>query len=211
MKEFIGKNVGFIQVNKPIVYVDSSYEVACWWEERTSKTGVYPLTLEKADRYSADFNVVAKVPGIITDDYFPALWGGMPISREAYKPKYVGQESRAILVSANLTKAICDTGISPGCDIDWYVNPELWKLFIQNREEELRKAYADLPNWWDKYQAGEDEFHSRVGMVSHIAGHIVQYGREIQELYRQVGYLEEKSDMWRRLHAQNTEWIKKAA
>jgi hypothetical protein len=203
MQHYLNKQVGFVQVNKPIVYVNNNYECAAWWEERTSKTGVYPLFLKKRNGYSADFIVVAEIPGTITDDYFPALWGGVPVSNKPYTPKYVGRESQPIPVSADLSKAIDDTGNSPGRDIDWYINPELWTIFLKNREEELNKVYADLPNWWKEYQSGDDQFHSRVGMVAHIAEYIVQYGREIQELYSKIEHIKS----WQHLYEKNTAWI----
>lgn len=211
IKDYLDKQVGFIQVNKPIVYTDKNYETACWWEERASDLGVYPLVLTKVDQYSSDFTVRAKVSGTITNDYFPALWAGSPISNEPYKAKYVGQESRPIIVQADLTQAIVDTAMSPGNAIDWYINLKFWKMFINNREEELLKAYNDLPKWWMAYQAGEDQFNSRVGMVGYAAGKIAQFTKEIGELYRKVGYLEEESDMWRKYHEVNTAWISKAA
>ena len=210
MKNLLNTQVGWVRINTPIVYTNKSYECAAWWQESTSDTGVFPLFLRQKDRYSVDFIVVADIPATVTDDYFPALWGGVAISNEPYKPKYIGKESK-VSVSSSLMDAIQNTGVIPGRDVDWYVNPEIWKQYIQNREEELRAAYADLPKWWAEYNAEEDEYHSRVGMVAHVAEHIVQYSREIQCLYRAVGYLEQATDMWRELHKKNTEWIKKSA
>ncbi len=208
IKDFINNQVGFIRVNKPIVYVDNQFECAAWWEERTSKTGIYPLLLQKANYYSNDYNVVADVPGVITNDYFPSLWGGVAISNKPYETKYVGQESRPIKVGSSLTEAILKTSNSPGSDIDYYIDFEFYKMYISNRKEELRKAYNELPACMFKYMQGDDKHYSNLGMVRHYSDRIVYVAREIENLSRAVDYLEEENDMWRKLYKQNTEWIK---
>jgi len=212
LRDYLNKQVGFIRVNKSIVYTDKSYECAAWWEERTSETGVYPLMLKPAESLYPErpnFVVAASIPATVSADYFPALWAGVAISNKPYDCyKNVGRKCRDIDIRADLVQAICDTGISPNeKGNDWYVNPEIWELVIKNREEELVKSYKNLPRWWDEYLAGEDEFHSRVGMIAHIAQDLVRYPREIQELYRRLGYLNQATDLWRELHKKNTSWI----
>jgi hypothetical protein len=206
MKNYIGKQVGFVKINKPIVYTDRGYETAAWWEERTSITGVYSLFLQKKDQYSNDYNVVANIPATVSDDYFPALWGGVAISNEPYKSKNIGKPSLAIKVSSDLVVAIDKTGISPGYDIDWYVNPELWELVIKDREDQLNNSYNELPEWWTDYKSGDDKYHSKVSIIAHFGEKLTKYSREIELLYRRHGYLKEMSEMLRELHKNNTAW-----
>jgi hypothetical protein len=204
LKDYIGKPVGFVRINKPIVHTDSSYECAAWWEERTTTTGVFPLFLNVVNN---NYSVQAKIPATVSDDYFPSLWGGVAISDKPYVAKNIGNKSRDVRVSADIVAAIKDTGTIPGADKDWYVNPEIWELVIKDHEQQLFNAYNALPEWWAKYQAGDDQYHSRVGMIAHFGEMLVRYPREIQELYRHHGYLNEKSPMWQELHKKNTAWI----
>lgn len=208
LENYIGKPVGFVRINEPIVFTYSGYECAAWWEQRTSTTGVFPLILRKKDKYSNDFIVEAMIPAVVTDDFFPALWGGVSVSNKPYVSKSIGMKCSDISATIDLIEAIKHTGNIPGESTrDWYINPEIWELVIKNREQEIVKAYTELPKWWAQYQAGEDKFHSRVGMVGHFGEMLVRYSKEIQELYRLSGYLNEKSDMWRNLHKKNTAWI----
>ncbi len=208
LRHFLNQEIGFVRINKPIIYTDQNYECAAWWEERTSETGVFPLLLRPAnDLYPErlELDVSASVPAVVSNDYFPALWGGVPVSSSPYKPKNIGRKS-SIIVKRALVQAIIDTGNSQS-DTDWYVNPDLWPLVIKDQEKELVKVYNDLPKWWDEYKSGDDEYHSRVGMVGYFGNMLRSLSKDIKDLYRVLGYLQEKSPMWRRLHIKNTAWI----
>jgi len=208
MKTYFGKQVGFVQVNKSVVYTDNHYECAAWWEERTSKTGVFPLTIQNpsSTNYSKDIVVVANIPGIVTNDYFPALFGGVCVSTQPYKPKYIGQASRPIIISSNFTKAIMLTGNSPGNDIDWYVNPEIWDEYVSYLRGCMNEEYAYLAQSWDKNMHNSES--STLDSVMYSSKRLSQYAKDIGDVSRQIGYLGEASDMWRNLHKQNTSWAK---
>jgi hypothetical protein len=207
LKDYLDKQIGFVNINKPIEYCNRSYETACWRQDSISATGVFPLILRKKDKYSSDYIVVASIPATITDDYFPSLWCGVAISNTPYVCKSVGNKCSDIKFLQDLVSAIENTGTSPGNDFDIYVNPEIWDDVIKDRKDALEAAYNMLPKYYDEYVAGDDQFQSRVGMIAHFGEMLVRYPREIQVVYRLRNYLNEKSDMWRRLHENNTSWI----
>lgn len=208
-----GQIIGFVQVNKPVVFTDRGYECAAWWEERTSQLGVYPVYLRDLNPLypqRQEYHAHAEIPARVTDDYFPALWGGVSVSNKPYVCRNQGAP-RVIGVRQDLTAAIEQTGNSPGSDLDWYIMPEVWQEVVDHFTAHMTTYYRDLPEYWAKYQAGDDEYRSRLRMVAYHAEHISEYARNIERVARQIGYQQDKSNMWRRLHAENTTWITKVA
>lgn len=209
LSDYLDKQIGFVQINKPVVYMDKGYECAAWWQERTSVNGVFPLYLKKKDNYSKHYNVVAHIPSIITDEDFTSLWGGVPISNKPYKSNNIGSIGRDITVSAPLVDAIESTGNIPDANIDWYVNPEIYELVIQDRKETLKECYNRLPEWWNQYNnEGVGKYNSNLSMVAHGSEEMAKIARDMERVIRKQGYLTEATDMWRELHKKNTQWTK---
>lgn len=176
MKELLNKEVGKVQINKPIIYTDRGYECAAWWEERKSDLGVFPLVLVK-DRYLDDYSVMAKIPAIVTDDYFPALWGGVPVSNKPYVPKRIGERSSLpVVVRNSLPEAICQTGYSPGNEIDWYINPEIWEMCLKNCQARLIQEKEYLDTVWNV-----SESH-RISSIKCTADRLSKVAKEIDEI-----------------------------
>lgn len=172
----IGQIVGAIRINKPYKDVNKSYECAAWWEEREVKPGIYELSVGYQNPHDIDpeFRLFAKADAVVTDDYFPALWGGVSVSNKPYKPKHVG-ESRQVSVGCNPFEAIDHTGHSPIYDNDVFVNPQWWREFLKDAERRLEKAYKDLPIFWEQYKSGESE----VGIVGHFGRLLKKYSKQI--------------------------------
>ncbi len=202
----IKQKIGFVRLHNPLVVRDNGYECAAWWEERTSEIGVFTVTLYK-HHYSNTFHARASIPAKVTNDYFPALWGGVSISNKPYVPKHIG-ENRVVCHSYNLVDAILATGLSPSSDIDWYIDPDVWKDVVLHKKEVLELAYQDLiGKYWDQYKEGDDQYHSHLGMVGYMGQILKEASKDIENISRHIGYLVGASDMWRNLHAQNTSWI----
>jgi len=205
LSDRVKQKIGFIRLHKPIVEHNNSYECAAWWEERTSEIGVFPVTLEK-NYYDNEFRVCASIPAKVTNDYFPALWGGAAINDKPYTPKHIG-EDRIIHYTHNLVQAIVATGRLQSSDVDWYIDPDVWMDVIRFKEGVLERAYNDLSNdFWKQYK-NDDQYHSRLGMIGYLGRTLSDASKDIAEMYRQIGYLSEKSDMWRNLYIKNTSWI----
>jgi len=196
-----------VQVNKTWKHDKRDFECAAWREEWETVKGVYPITLE-ADRYGA-LSLIAKIGAVVIDDYFPSLWGGMPVSNKPYVPKHLGA-ARELRITIDIAEAIECTSNSPGNDKDLFIDKKHWGALISEAEASLKRLYSELPSWWDKYAASEDEYDSRVGMVAHVANEIVVVAKDIQKMNRQLKYQTEKSDMWRGYYVSNTAWARDA-
>lgn len=216
--------IGAVKVNKPFTYHDNHYECAAWWEDRTAVEGVYPVRLGREHHYPKLLNIRAEIGAKVTDDYFPALWGGVRISNEPYKPKHVG-EARVIHQGIEVVDAIQRTGNSPGSDLDWFIHPSWWKVFTDEAEAELREDYRRLPEFWNEWNSldpqsfkekmdgrwnFDDEFRSRLGMIAHFGGLLEKWSRRIEKInwhsqYHKVGGRYDTSYQ-RKNFTENTEW-----
>jgi hypothetical protein len=74
MPRYCSLAVGSVSVPAGIRVRYQGYETAAWWEERELRAGEYALMLDARN------NLTARVPGTVTDAYFPSLWGGVPIA-----------------------------------------------------------------------------------------------------------------------------------
>lgn len=158
------------------------------------------------DRYLDDYSVVAKIPAIVTDDYFPALWGGVAVSNKPYVPKRVGKRSKQpILVRNSLPEAICHTGYSPGTEIDWYINPEVWEMCLKNRQERLTQEKEYLDKVWNVAES------HRISSIKFTANRLGKVAKEIDEITFHIKYWKDpfKADEYRKnLWENNTKWTK---
>lgn len=204
--------IGAVRVNVAQKNTRRDYECAAWWEETESDIGTFAVMLRREYHSPHDLFVIASVGATVTNDYFPGLWGGVPISREPYKPKHLG-EKRTVYINNDIVKAIHATGNSPDNDIDWFINPEFWSLALKEAENELVAAYESLPKWWAEYMQGEDEFNSRVSMIGHFGRIFVRRSKEIEEIKRQMKYLgmlpgNSPTKYWKDNYNNNTKWAK---
>lgn len=218
--------IGAVKVNKPFKYTDRSYECAAWWEERTALEGVHPVYLGRAYHSPKLLTITAHIKAKVTDDYFPGLWGGMPISREPYKPKHIGEE-RTIYQGIEVVDAIERTGNSPGSDLDWFIDPSWWKVFLNEAESELREDFRRLPEFWQAWDqldpskfhrnpkerwTFDDEYRSKVGMIAYFGSLLEKWARRIEKINWQAQYHTPgnsyDTEYQRKNFAGNTEWTK---
>lgn len=204
-KSLIGTVIGAVQVNRPWKHENRSFECAAWSETYEALTGIYPVTLTTNPQRREELMLTATIDAVVTDDYFPSLWCGVAVSNKPYVPKHIG-ESRKIRITVAIAEAIERTGNSPGNDKDWFIDKKYWEAFITEAEASLKRLYADLPEWWNRYQEGEDQYDSRVGMVGHVASEIATIVKDIQTMRRHHKYQIEKTDSWRKYYDINTAW-----
>lgn len=212
--------VGAVQVNKSFVYTEHNYECAAWWEERTSDTGVFPVYLTRSYSYPKNLLLTAHIEGKVTNDYFPALWGGVSLSNKPYTPKNLGQK-RTILHSVSVEEAIEKTGNSPGADFDWFILPAWWYMFVNEANAELKRAYESLPEYWEEFQSLSPEsfrndmfgcdyaegYRSRISMVAHFGKTLEKWARRLEKISYCSQYWRRSSDDGK-LFSNNTAWAK---
>ncbi len=203
----VGTVVGKIAIRKPQVYTDRGYECAAWWEERTSITGIFPLTLVY-DARNERLTVNADVPAHVSDDYFPALFAGNSFGTRPTAKQHVG-EARTIQMACDMVDAIKNTGWGYGGarpDVEWFVGKEFWSIAVEHHTQRLHRAYNDLPRWWSEYVAGEDEYFSRVGMVAYFGKIIAESGEILRELQERIQRTETSTFL--PLYHANTAWAR---
>lgn len=201
----MGPVIGAVRVNVPFTFHKNDYECAAWWEDHGAVTGVYPVTFEKEYHSPHDIYACGQIGALVTDDYFQSLWCGMPIGKEAYRAKHIG-ENRIIRQRIDLVEAIRSTGHTPDGALSWYIHRPWWDVALRYAEKKLVEAYERLPEFWEKYRAGEDEYFSRVGMIGHFGSILTRRSREIQEIKTAIRH--SQSDTFIPLHHQNTEWVR---
>lgn len=217
--------IGAVKVNKTFKYTDRSYECAAWWEEREAQIGTYPVFMARAYNFPNHLYIIADIAAKVTDDYFPALWGGVSIGNEPYKPKHLG-EARTIHKQIEVVEAIQNTGNSPGSDLDWFIHPSWWQVFSDEAKAQLENAYEGIDSFWEQwssldkkawkpeaYQSNlrwtfDMEYRSRVSMVAHFGGEIEKWARRLEKINWQESYHNQDSDYHRENFAKNTEWAK---
>lgn len=206
------KIIGCVRVNKPFKHLNNSYECAAWWEETEAKVGIYPVTLDRAYLYPKYLHGSCMIEAVVTDDYFPALWGGVAVSNKPYKPKHVG-DVRSIHNKYSLHKLIMDTGTSPysefsKTDFDYYIDPVYWPIALQEAEHEMKAEYNWLQNNWEGRARPDSKFRSRLSAIRFSAEKVSVRAKEIEDIQRKMEYLKEEGDMWRNLHRDNTQWAR---
>lgn len=206
---FIGTCVGYIQVNKPWTHHNNNYECAAWYEDCVSIPGVYELTLEVNALVPQDLYLKAKINAVVTDDYFPSLWGGVAISNKPYERKRLG-ESRIIHYNVDIVNGINHTGDTPGNSIDFCINPFLIDGFVNSAKESMVRYKELMDTWWAKYSAGgEDKYNTNLGMVAHCTENIAACARDIDMLLTRQRYFNEATEYMLGNYNRNIAWAKR--
>jgi len=209
LAQFIGTCVGYIKVNKPWTQHNNNYECAAWYEDSEIVPGVYELTLEVNHLAPHDLYLKAKIDAIVTDDYFPALWGGVAISNAPYVSNRIGQRG-TINYSVGLIEGISHTGNTPGNNIDFCVNPFLIEGLINSAKESMTRYKELMDDWWGKYCAGgEDKYNTNLGMVAHCTENIADCARDIDKLLTHQRYFNEATEYMLGNYSRNISWINK--
>jgi len=214
--------IGAVKVNKPFQYHNNGYECAAWYEDHQAKVGVHPVYLGRSYHYPKNLTITGQIEAEVVNDYFAGLWGGVAISKEPYKPKHIG-ESRIIRQGIEVVEAIERTGNSPDGDINWFIDPSWWPVFMEEAVKELREDYRRLPEFWDAWDGlnkdtfhprmegrwkFDDEFRSKVGMVAHFGSLLDKWARRIEKINWNTSRFSDGSSYMQELYAKNTEWSK---
>jgi hypothetical protein len=223
-KNLKGPIVGAVKVNEPFKY-NKSFECPAWREEHETERGVHPVYLCRNYHSPHHLYLSAEIAAKVTNDYFPGLWGGVPISREPYQPKHLG-EKRTIHHGIEVEDAIQSTGNSPGSKLDWFIHPSWWPVFAEEALAELREDYRRLPEFWQAFESldastfvpkldgryGFDmEYRSKVGMIAHFGKGLETWARRLEKINWHTQYQPggaHDSTYQRELFAKNTEWSK---
>lgn len=204
---FIGTCVGYIRINKTWTYRNNNYECAAWYEDYEAVPGVYELTLKINDRAPHDLYFMAKVDALVTDDYFPALWGGVSISKKPYVPSRLGQ-SRIIYHKVDIVEGVIQTGNTPGNDIDVCINPFLIDGLVNSAKKSMVWYKELMDNYWAKYSIGiDDNYNTNLGMVAHCTENIADCARDIDKLIRQQRNFNEATEYMSSNYARNIAWV----
>lgn len=223
--------VGAMQINAPYKDHYAGYECAAWWEERETEKGVHPIYLSRRYNHPNHLTLTAHIKAKVTDDYFPALWGGVAIGKEPTKAKHIGEE-RTLHRDFDPVEVIIGTGNSPGGSFDVFLHPSWWKVFADEAVAELRLAHERFPFFWDNWSkldkdissftqtssqkslawTADDEYRSKVGMIAHFGQEFEKWGRRIEKINWHSQYHKVNSryntDYNRELYVKNTEWTK---
>lgn len=188
--------IGAVRVNKPFTFHDNHYECAAWYEDHQATNGVHPIRLERSYHDPQQLLLTAEIKAQVVDDYFAGLFGGVPISKEPYTPKHIG-EARVIRRGIDVMEAIEATGNLPGNDIDIFVHPSWWKVFADEALTKMQEDYRSLPEFWDAFAnlreetfqstkscdyRFDDEYRFKVGMIAHFGAHLEKWARRLEKI-----------------------------
>lgn len=209
LKPFVNAVVGYIQINESWLHHNNNYECAAWWEDSKIQTGVYPLTLVENYLHPKDLSLNAKLNSVVVDDYFPALWGGVSISKKPYVAKNVGQ-IRTVNHRLDILDSMERTGNSPGSKMDICLNPMLWQAFIDSARISLEN-YRELCNkYYDDYQKfGDGDYNTNISMIAYTTEEMSKLARGIEKMKRCMEYM--NNSTFSNLYTKNTNWINQAA
>lgn len=211
IKPFIKTTVGYINVNKSWVIHNNSYECAAWWEDRQVITGVYPLILDTAHFFPNNLILTSTLNAVVVDDFFPAMYGGVAIGCNPYKPQNIGQR-RTIRHNVGIIEAVVKTGNIPGENIDIYLNPEMIDLFISAARDELAIQADRFKDQWNEYAInGDGNYNSNLSSVHYLASNIKEISSGLEKLLWEADYRSKNTDYHRELMRHNTSWVPNAA
>lgn len=225
-----GPIIGAVQVNRAFRHHKADYECAAWWEDHEATLGVHPVYLMRNYHQPKELYVQAEVRAKVVNDYFPALWGGVAVSKKPYEAKHIG-EPRTIRSGIDIIDAIQRTGNSPGYDapgqMDWYIHPSWWCVFAEEALTNLKDCYRSFPDWWEQFiNLKESEFHTRldgrytfdmeyrskVGMIAHFGGLFDKWARRLEKINWHSQYHlpggQNDTAYQREQYAKNTGWAK---
>lgn len=206
VKPLLNQPVGFVRINKSSIHHNNSFETAAWWEDSEIQKGVYPLILQENRHAPLNLFLSASLDAVVVDDFFPNLWGGMPLSKEPYQSRNKGSK-RTIHKSFQIVEAIEQTGNIPDSEIDLCLNPLLWNSLIDAARASM-SFYQDLLDGYQKnYQKdGDGDYNNNLGMICHCSENIAALGRAIIAIKDKQRYLNDSSDYMRQNYVRNTEW-----
>jgi hypothetical protein len=206
LKPLIGTQVGLVKINKSWVH-RNQYECAAWYEDREIVLGTYPLTLEVSRHSPKALQLACKLDAVVVDDYFPSLWGGVPINRKPYIPKGIG-EKRKVHHKFELINAIARTGDYPGAhDVDFMINPFIWWSVARAAEKTMGKYYEYLNrNWQDRQEEEDDHYLFRLNAIAHAGTNIDALSKAIQEISTRLRDIREATQYGYENCARNTAW-----
>jgi hypothetical protein len=207
LKPFLGKVIGFAKLNQAFTDHNASFECAAWWEDSETKPGIYPLFLTESSLYPKELSLTAFFDAKVTDDYFPALWGGVRISDKPYVSQRKG-EKRVIRRNYDIVKAIRATGNSPGNEVDMFVNPLLWETFSEAMESELKRAYGWFQERMALLNSTTERKEDVARSIRYSAERIAALGEGIAEVQWALKYWREnQSEYYANNRNANTAWV----
>lgn len=109
------KIVGTVTLNREYAFRDASYETAAWWREIRCGPQTVPITAYDVEKGRVGGSVYAGFSGAVVEDYFPSLWGGVPVSSKPYDTRqHAGQqaEARWSCYAYEFVKLLLDGGAS---------------------------------------------------------------------------------------------------
>ena len=114
LKPFLGQVIGWVKVNQTFIDHNANYECAAWWKDSEIQLGVYPMILEENHLYPRDLRLHVKYDAVVVDDYFPALWGGVSVSKSLISPSILGKRLRFIadMILLSLSRRLAQVQIA---------------------------------------------------------------------------------------------------
>jgi hypothetical protein len=180
------------------------YECAAWWEERKVTPGIYPVTFDiSSDNMVGAFTVDATV----INDYFPALFGGVSISREHYTPKHIG-EHRKIKQNYDLASMVIRTGNSPYSNgFDYYISPKHWNDVVKYLTNEITDRFSHISTRYNEWKSSDYD-NSSLELLSVCYGSKFVYDKSYQ-LYEIANHMRfYNSNYHLNLFNSNTQWAR---
>jgi hypothetical protein len=199
----VGKRIGFLRVNKPVVVLNRGFECAAWWQHEVSAVGVFEVFLREQPYNKGQLQAVIKLPASVTDCYFGALFCGNPIGAytEERKRQDCASRTAQIIVALPIAEAIMKSGNSQNHDgIDWAIDFSLWDPALEYCAAMMTDAKSWADHNWLKMQS-DDEFHSALGAVEWASRNVAAWGKYSLDLHRQM---KNHTGSFAELHAKNT-------
>jgi hypothetical protein len=205
-QKYLGQQIGFVRVNQAIRHHNNNYECAAWWEDTEIQPGVYPLKLRKHNYAPNHLELHAVYDAVVTDDYFPALWGGVRVSNQPYQPKNVGQ-TRNIHYTYDVVESIIKTGYSPSEDMDFYINPEIYGDLLADARLNLLALKNSFQETMLTYiTSGDGNYNSNLSMIAHYSKNMESISRAIMLLKDKINSLNTATEYSKKLFVDNTSW-----
>lgn len=193
--------VGAIQVNVPFEQ-RQHYECAAWYEIREAIPGVYPLVMYRNHLWPNDLLLQAEVKAKVTDDYFPALFGGVSVSNKPYERKHLG-EDRTINLSVDWLTAIRNTRCSPGSNLDYFVARYFWDLKMTEVSEALVNDFEHFNELTRKFRNNDK---GAAGSLRFCSERMAKRAEFIDEVGRCITYWQAPSFQ---RYESNCDWAQK--
>jgi hypothetical protein len=185
----VGEVVGQVKVyemsREEREHVNNGYECAAWWEKTRVEPGTYELRLAQSYHAKDHLFVTATVPAVVIDDYFPALWCGVSVSREAYRPKHLG-ERRELALNCPFAEA-CITSGNKSRSIESLIDLHYFEVALEHYKTLLNEHYNRLPRCWEEYQTASDD-RWKVSSVYHTALWMSECAKSVDELLRALDW-----------------------